>query len=303
MSKRPSFQFYPADWRNNAKLRRCSEAARGVWMDILCILHDSDEYGICRWPLDELARSAGARLVLVKELVEKEVLKGAPQGKECEAFIYIPRSGRKNGNPVELIPAQPGPIWYCSRFVRDEYKANVRGSSSNSDTPKPPPNYSPKGGNGDDIDVHPTVHPSRAAPSSSSSTSLIKDSSSLNSHKEENSFTDRARLQFDLPDEWKADCKTEMGWPDNVIADTWTRFGSHYRGKIGQTAFKTQAEWAAEWRTWYRKENIKVAVKNADSPTQKNSTPAPVKTDEENRAWYREKGIQHLKFNPHGEKD
>jgi hypothetical protein len=28
--KRPAFQFYPSDWRNNANLRRCSPAARGV---------------------------------------------------------------------------------------------------------------------------------------------------------------------------------------------------------------------------------------------------------------------------------
>ena len=50
--KRPSFQFYVADWRLDQKLRRCSPAARGVWIDILCLLHDSDEqYGVLRWPL------------------------------------------------------------------------------------------------------------------------------------------------------------------------------------------------------------------------------------------------------------
>jgi hypothetical protein len=59
--KRPSFQFYPADWRGNANLRRCSEAARGAWMDILCLLHDSDTYGIVRWPLVDLANAAGTR--------------------------------------------------------------------------------------------------------------------------------------------------------------------------------------------------------------------------------------------------
>lgn len=43
---RPSFQFYPGDWRKNANLNRCSHAARGVWVDVLCVLHDSDEWAI-----------------------------------------------------------------------------------------------------------------------------------------------------------------------------------------------------------------------------------------------------------------
>jgi hypothetical protein len=49
---RPSLQFYPADWMANRNLRRCSLAARGAWMDVLCVLHDSeDEYGLVRRPL------------------------------------------------------------------------------------------------------------------------------------------------------------------------------------------------------------------------------------------------------------
>jgi hypothetical protein len=43
--KRPSFQFYPADWRNDAALRMCSLAARGLWWEMLCIMHTSEPYG------------------------------------------------------------------------------------------------------------------------------------------------------------------------------------------------------------------------------------------------------------------
>lgn len=125
MSKRPSFQFYPGDWKSNANLRRCSPAARGVWMDILGVLHDSDEYGVARWPLKELARAAGAAMAHTKELVEKLVLKGSDTS--TEAFIYTPRSGRRDGDPVTLIPAQTGPLWYSSRMVKDEYVRSIRG--------------------------------------------------------------------------------------------------------------------------------------------------------------------------------
>ena len=140
--KRPSFQFYPGDWRQNANLRRCSPAARGVWVDIMCLMHDSDEYGLLRWPLKEIAQAAAASMSHVRELVDKGVLKGCEKG-ACEPFIYTPRSGRKEGKPVTLVGTQAGPIWYSSRMVRDEYVRTIRGEASRfSDAmgtaPKPP---------------------------------------------------------------------------------------------------------------------------------------------------------------------
>lgn len=126
--KRPSFQFYPADWKNNSKLRRCSEAARGAWIDVLCLLHDFDEYGVCRWPLAELARAAGIPIKLAKELVAKDVLKGAD--KAAADYIFTPTHAGKAGKPVTLVTAGDGPCWYCSRFVRDEYVRQRRGNGS-----------------------------------------------------------------------------------------------------------------------------------------------------------------------------
>lgn len=148
--KRPAFQFYPADWRNNAKLRRCSEAARGAWMDVLCVLHDSDEYGVCRWPLADLARSAGVPAKLLKELVVKDVLKGADKG--ASPYIYTPRHAGKDGEPVTLVENKDGPCWYCSRFVRDEWIRQRRGQSTQfsaeNQPPKEQPKTPPKGGIG-----------------------------------------------------------------------------------------------------------------------------------------------------------
>jgi hypothetical protein len=139
--KRPSFQFYPADWRNNAKLRRCSEAARGAWMDVLCVLHDSDEYGVCRWPLADLARAAGVPLKLVRELAAKDVLKGADKG--AAPYIYTPRHAGKDGDPATLVEPEEGPCWYCSRFVRDEWVRQRRGQSTRFDEDKQPPKIAP----------------------------------------------------------------------------------------------------------------------------------------------------------------
>lgn len=165
--KRPAFQFYPGDWRANAKLRRCSWAARGAWVEIICLLHDSEEYGILRWTLEEIALAVGCPLECVNELTLKGVLKGTPKGGFSEGLVYTPRTGRKLGEPVVLIPAQEGDIWFSSRMVEDEYvrqrraKCGIDGYKTTQDTttdnsPKPP------FGEAD-------AHPLGAPPSSSSS--------------------------------------------------------------------------------------------------------------------------------------
>lgn len=124
--KRPSFQFYPGDWTGNSNLRRCTHAEKGAWLDIMCLMHDQEEYGVLRWPLKEIALAAGCPIALVKALVSKGVLKG-DDAELSEPFVYTPRSGRKNGDPVDLITTQAGPIWYSSRMVKDEYVRTIRG--------------------------------------------------------------------------------------------------------------------------------------------------------------------------------
>ena len=45
MPKRPSFQFYPGDWLRSSDLRSCSVGARGLWIDMLCLMHEGSPYG------------------------------------------------------------------------------------------------------------------------------------------------------------------------------------------------------------------------------------------------------------------
>jgi len=48
MSKRPSFQFYPADWKKDLELQSCCLEARGLWIELLCIMHHASPYGTLR---------------------------------------------------------------------------------------------------------------------------------------------------------------------------------------------------------------------------------------------------------------
>lgn len=38
-------KFWPQDWQRDPALRACSLAARGLWMEMICIAHDADPYG------------------------------------------------------------------------------------------------------------------------------------------------------------------------------------------------------------------------------------------------------------------
>ncbi|MGB4101061.1 MAG: hypothetical protein WBK91_04055 [Alphaproteobacteria bacterium] len=41
----PWIKFYPADWQRDNALRSVSYAARGLWLELMCLMHDSEPYG------------------------------------------------------------------------------------------------------------------------------------------------------------------------------------------------------------------------------------------------------------------
>jgi len=141
--RRPSFQFYPADWLGNTNLRRCTHAEKGAWIDVVCLMHDSEQYGVLRWPLIDIARAIGCSRDDLQALVSKGVLKGSDSVLD-EPFAFAAYSARQYGPVVTLIPAQPGPIWFSSRMVRDEHIRKQRGKGTRfGDSPNQSPNTSP----------------------------------------------------------------------------------------------------------------------------------------------------------------
>jgi hypothetical protein len=214
---RPSFQFYPADWRNNAKLRRCSWAARGVWIELIGLLHDSDNYGILHWNLKQIAQALGAPIKLLKELVDNGVLYGVETGVSA-AFIYTPRSGRKDGAPVELIPAMAGPVWFSPRMVRDEYLRTIRGANTRFGSNDNP---SPTRRQGEYIGDSP-----KAAPIHNESDGASSSSSSSSTTTVANATSVDARQRFEIFEGWQPDQLTlnaqlrMQGVPNSAITES-----------------------------------------------------------------------------------
>lgn len=65
MKPRPWFKFYPRDWRGDQALRAVSLGARGLWMEILCLMHEAEPRGHLllngkKVDVDTLARMVGA---------------------------------------------------------------------------------------------------------------------------------------------------------------------------------------------------------------------------------------------------
>lgn len=138
----PAFLLYASDWLGSAELRRLDHRLKGVFIDLLCLAHGSDETGLLRWPLIEIARAIGCRPADLRALAAAGVLRGDDQ-ELTTAYTYTPRSGRREGPTVTLVAAQPGPIWFIGRMVRDAHVRRQRGDGTRFDAPPPTPPPAP----------------------------------------------------------------------------------------------------------------------------------------------------------------
>lgn len=70
--KRHWMKFFPADWRQDPRLRMCDLATRGLWMEMLCLMAEGEPYGHltvggAAIKDSDLARLAGADLKTVRK--------------------------------------------------------------------------------------------------------------------------------------------------------------------------------------------------------------------------------------------
>ena len=104
--KRPSFQFYPSDWLRDTALRSCSPSARGLWIDMICFMHEGNPYGHLK---------VGNKVILPANLAS---MVGATL-LEVEGWL----SELHHAGVYEI--ADTGEI-YSKRMVRDECLRNKR---------------------------------------------------------------------------------------------------------------------------------------------------------------------------------
>lgn len=120
----PWLKFYPSDWRADPALRMCSLAARGLWMEMLCIMHEADPRGslvVNGKALNErqLAALSGSTLdelrILMSELEDAGVFSLDPDGtiysrrirRDVEKAAQDKANGGKGGNPTLKAGVNP----------------------------------------------------------------------------------------------------------------------------------------------------------------------------------------------------
>lgn len=127
MAKKPAFQFYPGDWMKDPELRSVSIAARGLWIDMLCLMFESSERGYLlirgKAPSEiQLARMVGCTgeelSLALDELKNAGVLSQTGMGvlfsrrlvRDAELSNKRSKSGKKGGNP-NFAKGQPNPYY------------------------------------------------------------------------------------------------------------------------------------------------------------------------------------------------
>ena len=98
MSASPWMKFYPRDWRGDQALRAVSLAARGLWIDCLCIMHEAQPYGhlvLGSQPVTDvaLARMTGTTPDQISDLLG-ELESAAVFARRSDGTIYSRRMTR-----------------------------------------------------------------------------------------------------------------------------------------------------------------------------------------------------------------
>lgn len=153
MSDRPWFKFYPRDWRGDQALRLVSLPARGLWIEMMCLMHEATPYGhllVGGQPLSDvaLARVVGSSVEEVQALLVE--LRAAGVSRQTRAgVIYSKRmtddykrslEGKKAKlEALEKTRENPGPSRVGGRGARPgpstqkpEARAKVEGPSGSS---------------------------------------------------------------------------------------------------------------------------------------------------------------------------
>jgi len=93
--KMPSMHFYPADWRKDLAVQSLDYFDRGVWFELLCLMHESDERGVLLlngrpMPRPVIARLLGLTLEVLDVTLNRIVENGVAR-QRADGAIYSKR--------------------------------------------------------------------------------------------------------------------------------------------------------------------------------------------------------------------
>ncbi len=159
--KRPSFQFYPGDWLNDASLRMVSVGARGLWIEMICIMHQGSEYGFLK--------------------VNDKVIHITNLSRMCGATLEETEGWLNELNDAGVYSVDGNGCIYSRRMIRDEIVRQSRaagGIKGGNPSLLKKKNKEIKVGNKVNLHANLQTTPSSSSSSSSSSSILKEESTS-----------------------------------------------------------------------------------------------------------------------------
>ena len=148
--KLPALQFYPGDWRKDPGVQSLTYEERGIWIEILFLMHESDQRGklllngkpISDERLSQLLHLDKQKITsVISTLLELGVASkcgqtGAMMNRRMvrdEEIIQLRRAaGQKGGNPA-FQKGKDNPYYKLGTKQKDKQKITPSSSSSSSD--------------------------------------------------------------------------------------------------------------------------------------------------------------------------
>ncbi len=106
MSKRPYFQFYPADWSADSALKSCSDLARLLWFELMILMHNGSPYGTLTLP-----NGSKIEPKMIQKMINFE-------SKNVKKIPKLFQELIENG----VIKCSKNDVFYSKRMVEDEFK-------------------------------------------------------------------------------------------------------------------------------------------------------------------------------------
>lgn len=163
MAKLPAIQFYPGDWRKDLAVQSLDYHDRGVWFEILCLMHESGERGKLllngkKIPEAALARLLGLDKQILTSTLTTLITSGVAKVEQETGVIYCKRmvddenlrqirseAGKQGGNPVLLkqnpttpVKQNPTPSSSSSSSTTKNKKEELREETATPPAPEKP---------------------------------------------------------------------------------------------------------------------------------------------------------------------
>lgn len=245
MSARRWSKFWWQDWQRDPALRMCSLAARGAWIEILCLMADADPVG----HLLVNGRTPNMKqLSSVLGCTERETKKLLSELEENGVFSRL----------------EDGTI-YSRRMVRDKAisdEAALNGKKGGNPNIKPKPQSKVKGFAQEGLT--PSHNPEATPPLKHQETEAEADTEKEKSKKEmrvtappapSDDGGSKSKRGHRLPDDWQPSPELVQFAIDNRVDPQITaeKFRDYWHSVPGSKAVKL--DWDATWRNWVRRDN------------------------------------------------